>query len=62
MTDRLLKIAETKRAKVKAGVARRRAKEKRFRFYGVASISMAFAFLIVLMTTIVSDGYTAFYT
>ncbi|OEE58959.1 phosphate ABC transporter, permease protein PstA [Enterovibrio norvegicus FF-33] len=62
MTDRLLKIAETKREKVKAGVGRRRAKEKRFRFYGVASISMAFAFLIVLMTTIVSDGYTAFFT
>ncbi|PKF49468.1 phosphate ABC transporter permease PstA [Enterovibrio nigricans] len=62
MTDRLLKIAETKRQRVKAGVARRRAKEKRFRFYGIASISMAFAFLIVLMTTIVSDGYTAFVT
>ncbi|WP_407330775.1 phosphate ABC transporter permease PstA [Enterovibrio sp. 27052020O] len=62
MTDRLLKIAETKRDKVKAGVGRRRAKEKRFRFYGIASISMAFAFLIVLMTTIVSDGYTAFFT
>ncbi|KXF81517.1 phosphate ABC transporter permease PstA [Enterovibrio coralii] len=62
MTDRLLKMAETKRQRVKAGVARRRAKEKRFRFYGIASISMSFAFLIVLMTTIVSDGYTAFAT
>ncbi len=62
MTDRLLKIAETKRERVKAGVARRRGKEKRFRFYGIASISMAFAFLIVLMTTIVGEGYTAFFT
>lgn len=62
MTDRLLKIAETKRERVRAGVAKRRGKENRFRFYGIASISMAFAFLIVLMTSIVSEGHTAFYT
>lgn len=62
MTDKLLKLAETKRERVKAGVAGRRAREKRFRFYGIASISMAFVFLIVLMTTIFSEGYTAFFT
>ncbi|MFD2176897.1 phosphate ABC transporter permease PstA [Veronia pacifica] len=62
MTDKLLEISKTKKERVKAGISRRRNKEARFRFYGIASILMAFTFLFVLITTIVADGHTAFYT
>ncbi|WP_295894525.1 phosphate ABC transporter permease PstA [uncultured Vibrio sp.] len=62
MTDILEKISKTKQAKVKAGIAKRKATERRFRLYGVFSISAAILFLVVLLTSIVSQGYTAFYT
>ena len=45
---------------VKQGLNRRRAAEKRFRFYGKLAISMGMLFLVVLFTSIVSKGYTAF--
>ena len=62
MTSILEKISETKQAKVKASLAGRKNKEKRFRLYGIVSISMAILFLLVLLVSIVSSGYSAFYT
>lgn len=62
MTDKIEKIAQEKRARVKAGLAKRRGKEKRFRWYGMTSIFLAFSFLVLLIGSIVSQGYTAFYT
>ncbi|OOE72160.1 MULTISPECIES: phosphate ABC transporter permease PstA [Salinivibrio] len=62
MTDRIEKLAQEKRARVKASLAKRRGKEGRFRFYGIGSIFLAFTFLVLLLGSIVSQGYTAFYT
>jgi phosphate transport system permease protein len=45
---------------VNQGLKRRRAAEKRFRFYGKLAISMGMLFLVVLFASIVSKGYTAF--
>jgi phosphate transport system permease protein len=53
---RLLTTAE----KVNARLQRRYAVEKRFRFYGLASIVIALSFLAVLLISIVARGYTAF--
>ncbi|EDY86078.1 phosphate ABC transporter, permease protein PstA [gamma proteobacterium HTCC5015] len=47
-------------SKVEAHLARRYAREKRFRFYGLLSVFVGFAFLVVLFTSIISKGYTAF--
>ncbi|WP_434360494.1 phosphate ABC transporter permease PstA [Parasalinivibrio latis] len=62
MTDKLKQMAATKRERVKASLKRRRGKEARFRWYGIISISFAFAFLAVLLVSIVSEGHTAFKT
>ncbi|WP_235869524.1 phosphate ABC transporter permease PstA [Veronia nyctiphanis] len=62
MTDKLLEISKIKKERVQAGLKRRRNKESRFRSYGIASILMAFAFLLVMITVIVFKGHTAFYT
>ncbi|MBL0371489.1 phosphate ABC transporter permease PstA [Rhizobium sp. KVB221] len=43
------------------GIKRRRAAEKRFRAYGVVAITLGLFFLVVLLTSIVSKGYTAFF-
>jgi phosphate transport system permease protein len=61
MTDmvdqmRVSAIAE----KVNARLQKRYAVEKRFRFYGIASIVIALSFLAILLVSIVSKGYTAF--
>jgi len=42
------------------GLKRRYAAERRFRAYGVAAISFGLIFLAILLTSIVSKGYTAF--
>ena len=42
------------------GLARRRAAEKRFRAYGLTAIVLALSFLVLLLGTIFSNGYTAF--
>jgi phosphate transport system permease protein len=39
---------------------RRKAAERRFKAYGVTAIAMSLAFLVILFTTIVGNGYTAF--
>lgn len=38
----------------------RQAAEKRFRFYGMAAISIGMMFLLILFTTIISKGWPAF--
>ena len=43
------------------GIKGRRAAEKRFRLYGVAAITIGLAFLVLLLISIFSKGYTAFF-
>jgi phosphate transport system permease protein len=42
------------------GLKRRHAAEARFRFYGIAAITIGLAFLCLLLFSIVSKGYSAF--
>ena len=44
----------------RAGLARRYAAEKRFKFYGIFSVALALTFLAVLFISIVGNGHTAF--
>ncbi|MCG6953383.1 MAG: phosphate ABC transporter permease PstA [Betaproteobacteria bacterium] len=46
---------------VMAGMARRRAAERRFRLYGRIAIGVGLFFLVVLFGSIVSNGYSAFW-
>jgi len=46
--------------KIRAGLKKRYAREKRFRFYGIASILVSFTFLLVLVINISSKGLPAF--
>lgn len=46
--------------KVEAGLKKRYAREKRFRFFGLISILISFLFLIVLLTDIITKGLPAF--
>jgi len=46
---------------VMAGMARRRAAERRFRLYGRIAIGLGLFFLVVLFASIVSNGYSAFW-
>jgi len=43
------------------GLKRRYAAERRFRFYGIAAILTGLAFLVILLWTVVGQGYTAFW-
>ena len=43
------------------GIKKRRSAEARFRFYGLAAIVIGIAFLVMLLVSIVSKGYTAFF-
>lgn len=45
---------------VRASLAKRYAREKRFRFYGLASIVLSLTFLAILLTTIFMQGLPAF--
>jgi len=47
--------------KVAAGLARRYRAERRFRLYGIVAILMALGFLVLLFTSIIGNGYTAFW-
>src|SRR3546814_19402893 len=47
-------------ARVRKSLARRYAAEKRFRLYGLLSIVAALTFLLLLLGSIGSKGYTAF--
>ena len=46
--------------KIRAGLKKRYAKEKRFRFYGLASIAISFLFLLILIINISLKGLPAF--
>lgn len=48
--------------KVRAGLGKRYAREKRFRAYGIASISLSILFLALLMINIFSKGLPAFHS
>jgi phosphate transport system permease protein len=57
-------VAGTRRdtvAIVMAGMARRRAAERRFRLYGLAAITTGMLFLVILFTSILANGYSAFW-
>ena len=45
---------------IQAGLKKRYAREKRFRIFGLFSIILSFAFLLILLTTIVVKGLPAF--
>lgn len=47
-------------AKRDIGIKRRYAAEKRFRAYGIVAIALGLTFLVLLIGTVVSKGYTAF--
>lgn len=47
--------------RLKAQLRARYARETRFRWYGRGAIGVALAFLVILLTSIVAQGYTAFY-
>ena len=42
------------------GIKRRYAAERRFRAYGIAAITFGVVFLILLLSTVIRNGYTAF--
>ena len=46
-------------AHIAAGLKKRRAASRRLRIYGIAAILTALGFLFILLTTIISNGYTA---
>jgi len=46
---------------IQAGLARRRAAERRFRLYGLMAIVLALVFLVLLFVSIVGKGYSAFW-
>ncbi len=45
---------------VRASLAKRYAREKRFQFYGLASIVLSLTFLVILLSTIFMQGLPAF--
>ncbi len=47
--------------KVRAGLARRYRRERRFRLYGLASVAIGLLFVVFLFGSIVSNGYKAFW-
>ena len=64
MTDATLSSRERHQItadRVRAGLKRRYAAEKRFKIYGLASILVALSFLAMLLTSIIGNGYTAFW-
>lgn len=46
-------------AHIAAGLKKRRAASRRLRIYGIVAILTAIGFLFILLTTIISNGYTA---
>ncbi len=53
-------IPKTKSGRRDIGIKRRYAAERRFRTYGIAALSFGIIFLMVLLWSVVSKGYTAF--
>lgn len=59
MTDAALQLAPAFRRDI--GLKRRYAAERRFRLYGLAAITIGLVFLALLIASVVSKGYTAFF-
>lgn len=53
-------IPKTKSGRRDIGIKRRYAAERRFRTYGIAALSFGIIFLMILLWSVVSKGYTAF--
>ncbi len=53
-------MSQTTTDKVRAGLQKRYARERRFRLYGVASIAISMLFLAILLFTIFKQGWPAF--
>ncbi len=53
-------MSDTTTKIIKAGLKKRNAREKRFRFFGLMSILISFVFLLVLLISICSKGWPAF--
>lgn len=66
MTDQNLnaieRMAQVKEERMNAKLAKRYASEKRFKFFGVASISVGLGFLVILLGTIFTAGFSSFFT
>ncbi|MGK9054925.1 phosphate ABC transporter permease PstA [Neorhizobium petrolearium] len=63
MTDALSPAAgipKAKPARRDIGIKRRYAAERRFRAYGIAALAFGIIFLLILIWSVVSKGYTAF--
>lgn len=62
MTDILKEMAARREQKLERSLGKRYRQEKAFKALGVASISAALLFLVVLLWTIFAQGHTAFQT
>ena len=60
MADVPTRSAETLE-RVRAGLAARYRRERRFRFYGIASAMIGLLFVLVLFVSIIGNGYSAFW-
>ena len=61
MTDIAIGSVSVARPRRDIGLKKRYAAERRFRLYGVLAISVGIIFLAVMLLSIVSKGYTAFW-
>jgi phosphate transport system permease protein len=65
MTDATLNsnvtVATARPVRRDIGIKRRYAAERRFRLYGIAAIAIGIFFLVALLTSVISNGYTAFW-
>ena len=52
---------EARAERLRAGLKRRSAREKRFKLYGLLAIGVAVGFLLLLLGRIIEQGHTAFY-
>lgn len=57
--DKLMKRKRVAR-RIESNIRRRHNAEKRFRFYGIGALSVAFIFLFILFYNIIDNGKTAF--
>jgi phosphate transport system permease protein len=59
MTDFASLSIEERTAHLQATLTKRHAKERRLKIYGMVAIGFALAFLVTLLATVISNGYTA---
>ncbi len=59
-TYNLMSFDESRR-RVKAGLRKRHRKERQFRLMGIGSVLLGISFLVFLFTTIIGNGYSAFW-